>query len=233
MTKTSKEGAWTTSKDGSIKLEPTNVRRKYPLAQSDSFTFALFQDVLDDAYERGIEGEDIAGAVKWFFNRIQKFKYGNAEDIIKARDRLKGRIEYGKMYFFFYQAKHDKRLPYWDKFPLIFPIDPKPGGFLGINLHYIPPKLRLELMSKLYNLAADGRYDKNTKLVISYEILKSVVGMKAFKPCVKYYLRSQVRSPFVQIYYSEWAMAAALPVQQFTKATDTKVWRDSRAKIGS
>ncbi len=223
------EQPWITDKTGKIKLSP--VKGKQKSASDESFTFALFDDLLEEAFDKGIEEDDIRDSVSWFFNKIQRSKYGDADDIMKARSRMKSGIEYGRMYFFSYEAKHAKTLPYWDKFPLIFPIDPKPGGFLGINLHYLPQRLRMALMKELYDLAASGRYDAKTKLVISYKILKSVVASGAFKPCVKWYLTKQLRSPFIQINYPEWAMAAALPVQQFEKASERKVWADSKKKI--
>lgn len=233
MASTTKDLTYADRGRGLLALEAVRKTKKAPPAAEDSFTFALFQDVLDDAYEKGIEDEDIASSAKWFFNKAQKLRYGDPDDIMSARERQKAGIQYGKMYHFFYLAKHadSKKLPYWDMFPLVFPIDPKPGGFLGINLHYLPPQLRIQLMSRLYDLAAGGKYDKRTKLVISYQILKAASGMSAFKPCVKWYLSSYVQSPFVQLYYNEWAMAAALPTQRFQKASDRKVWSDSRRKI--
>jgi hypothetical protein len=58
----------------------------------------------------------------------------------------------GKMYTFFYDPKHKETLPYYDLFPLIFVVGPAAGGFLGINLHYLPPVLRAKLMDSLYQI---------------------------------------------------------------------------------
>ena len=44
----------------------------------------------------------------------------------------------GEMYMFYYDAKHKDTLPYWDRFPLVFPFSKVKDGFLGLNLHYLP-----------------------------------------------------------------------------------------------
>jgi hypothetical protein len=52
------------------------------------------------------------------------------------------RFRMGNMYLFSYDPKHKDTLPYYDRFPLIFPINKAKGGFLGITMHYLTPILR-------------------------------------------------------------------------------------------
>jgi hypothetical protein len=135
------------------------------------------------------------------------------------------------MYFFMYDAKHKDTLPYYDKFPLIFMVGPAKNGFFGINAHYLPLPLRARLMDGLYEITNNNRYDESTKLNLSYRILKSTENLSGFKPCFKHYLRSQVRSRFVEVYPSEWDIALWLNAEQFIGASKTKVWADSRKII--
>jgi hypothetical protein len=51
------------------------------------------------------------------------------------------------------------------------------------------------------------------------------------QPCVKEYLVDHVRSQFRKIEAEDWMTAMMLPVEQFKKATTTKVWADSRKKL--
>ena len=51
-----------------------------------------------------------------------------------------------KMFFYKYDPKWAKKLPYWDMYPLVFPFERAPGGFYGLNLHYIPPRERAVLL---------------------------------------------------------------------------------------
>ena len=144
------------------------------------------------------------------------------------RTRYKNRVTMGKMYLFNYDPKHKDTLPYYDRFPLIFPVDKAPGGFYGINMHYLPHVLRARLMDALYSLSRDKRYDEKTRLKLSYSILNGAAKYKAFKPTFKRYLTNHVRSRFIEITSSEWDIALMMPLQKFAKASASEVWRDSR-----
>jgi len=144
---------------------------------------------------------------------------------------IQGQSGVGRMYMFFYDPKTKRELPYYDKFPLIFMLKPLEDGFLGLNLHYLPPQLRARLMDGLYDLTTDKRYDENTRLRLSYEILQSAAKFRFFKPCVKRYLKNHVRSRFVLIDSTEWDMALFLPTERFVKANKNSVWRESRQAV--
>ncbi len=135
------------------------------------------------------------------------------------------------MYFFMYDPKHKKSLPYYDTFPLIFPVDRAEGGFYGLNLHYLPLQLRAQLMDSLYDITTNSRYDESTKLKLSYGVLKGAEKFKLFQPTFKRYLSSNVRSRFIQIQPSEWDIALFLNTEQFVGASKTKVWADSKKII--
>ena len=137
----------------------------------------------------------------------------------------------GKMYTFVYDPKWKDDLPYYDIYPLIFPIEYYGDSMLGINMHYLPPILRAQLMDALYHTLNNEKYNKTTRLQISYKILKGAAAYGYFKPCVKKYLFSHVRSQFVYISPDEWDIALMLPTQQFKKASAEKVWTDSRNKF--
>ena len=79
-------------------------------------------------------------------------------------------VPIGKMLFFNYDPKHKDTLPYYDRFPLIFPIELYDDGFLGINMHYLPPLFRARLMDALYETINNQRYNKTSKLKINYNI---------------------------------------------------------------
>ena len=156
------------------------------------------------------------------------------ESLIKEeKARYRNTITIGKMYLFQYDPKHKATLPYYDTFPVIFPVDLAEGGFYGLNLHYLPIKLRAQLMNALYQLSSNTKYDDKTKLQISYKILKAASKYSLFKPTFKHYLTDHVRSRFIEITSSEWDIAAFLPVQRFQKASQSKIWSDSRKLISA
>ena len=197
---------------------------------------SLFSDILTKGITSGQVPARTKSAREWYRNQatLAVGKRITEDEIVGNTDKgrntaaLRGDSVYGSMYFFRYDPKHKSTLPYYDAFPCIFPINKVKGGILGLNMHYLPPKMRAQLMDALYTTVSDKRYDENTTLNINYKILNSAANMKFFAPCVKMYLAKHVRSKFVKINSAEWDTALFLPVQSFQKAGSATVWSDSR-----
>lgn len=137
----------------------------------------------------------------------------------------------GEMYMFYYDAKHKDTLPYWDKFPLVFPFSKVDDGFLGLNLHYLPYHLRAKLLDALMDFKNDTRLTENSKISFSWKAISAAAKYSPAKACVKHYLDSQVKSQFKKVDGNNWATAILLPVSQFQGAREQQVWRDSMNKI--
>ena len=151
----------------------------------------------------------------------QKVMSGNAT-------QLRQRISPGFLYMFAYDPKYKDTLPYYDRFPLVFPYATAPGGFIGLNMHYLPYQMRVTLLDRLMTFANNDKMDETTKLKYSWQLIDGVSRYKLAQPCIKQYLNEHVMSPFRRIESSDWATAMMLPVEQFTKATREQVWTDSR-----
>ena len=150
--------------------------------------------------------------------------------LMQDRQRLKEKTIIGKMYFFFYDPKTKDTLPYYDRFPLVIPIDRYADGFLGLNLHYIHPKERVILLDKLSSTLNNKEYNETTKMRISYAYLSAASKAYEATPCIKRYLFSHVQSRFLEITADEWDVAVMLPMERFQKATKQKVFSESRKK---
>lgn len=192
----------------------------------------LFEQVLKESSSRSQKD-----AVDWLRQTALKTTKIKPETIIDDATSFK-RIQslsensIGKMYFFNYDPKLKEVLPYYDQYPLVFPIEYYKDSFLGINLHYLPPMLRAQLMDALTSVINNKKYDKTTQLTISYRILSGAAKFKYFKPCLKKYLFSHVKSPFIYISPVEWNFALMLPVESFVGASKSTVYRDSQAMVG-
>ena len=117
------------------------------------------------------------------------------------------------MYFFWYDPKHKDKLPVYDRFPLVFPIERYPDGFLGLNMHYLSFGERAALMDSLRKFRSNNKMDETTKLRVTYDLLSRTKRLSsAMRPCIKRYLFTQVRSQFVEITADEWDKALELPV---------------------
>ena len=196
-----------------------------------------FVQIIEKAIKSNVFARRTTSSYNWYQRHIKRLKLEfSKKDIFYEKNRQRKQIQIGQMYTFVYNPKNKKELPYYDVFPLIFPIEKYSDGFLGINLHYLPPILRASLMDKLYDLAnievdEEGTLDPSTKLEISYEILKSFNKYKLSRVCFKKYLYSHVRTNFTVIKPNEWDIAIFLPTENFKKVDKQKVWRDSRKKI--
>lgn len=153
--------------------------------------------------------------------------------VTKQSDRLVTSLTVGRMYLFMYDPKMKDDLPYYDRFPLVFPFRRVNGGFYGINLHYLPHMLRAKLMDNLYSLANNKNNDDTTKLRLSYALLNNASKFRYFKPCVKHYLNSHVKTRFLWVPADQWETALFLPLERFVGATKQQVWRDSRKMVKS
>ena len=134
----------------------------------------------------------------------------------------------GCLYFFLYAPIHKDNLPHYDRFPLVIILEKDETGFLGLNLHYLPYRLRAMFFDMLHSTRLLRTTDPfRTRLLVTYKMLKSVTKYKAFRPCVKRYRYSSMRTALLQVGETEWDVALFLPVEQFAKTTRTDVWSES------
>jgi hypothetical protein len=197
--------------------------------------------MFDDILLKGIRAGQVPGrtqdARQWYRDQAKALPKKNQTDRLirelrtDSNRRQDTRFLLGNMYLFAYDPKHKETLPYYDRFPLIFPINKAKGGFLGINLHYLPPPFRAKLMDELYTVMNNKAFNDTTRLTANYKILNSTTKFKHFKPCIKHYLNAQVRSKPAYINPTEWDVALFLPTQKFVGATTTQVYADSRKII--
>jgi hypothetical protein len=166
----------------------------------------------------------------WLRAKVKDLK-PTSSGLMRDRERLKNNSLIGKMYFYFYDPKTKDTMPYYDRFPLVIPIERYNDGFLGLNLHYIHPKHRMILLDKLSDTLSNSTYDEKTKLKINYRYLAAASRIFEANPCIKRYLFTQIESRFLEITADEWDIAAMLPVESFVGATTSKVYADSRKKF--
>lgn len=190
----------------------------------------LFATLLRDT--RDIKGAT-TNSVQWLREQAMSIRSVNNPRSVISRnpERLVTNIMTGRMYLFMYDPATKDTLPYYDRFPLIFPFRKVTGGFYGINMHYLPHMLRARLMDSLYSLANNDKNDDTTRLIMSYRILNRAARFRFFKPCVKHYLNSQLQSRFLWIPADQWNTALFLPLERFVGATRQQVFNDSRRMV--
>jgi hypothetical protein len=171
-------------------------------------------------------------ATEWLIKKIRSLGRVNRAKLMKDEERLTARKFVGGMYLFYYDPKTKAKLKYYDKFPLVIPIEIYPDGWLGLNLHYVSPRVRAVLLNKMSQYTNNMRYDESTRFRLTWDLIKAASQLQDLRPCIKRYLASHLRSDFLRIDGTEWAIAAMLPVEMFVKASPEEVWRDSASSVG-
>ena len=177
-------------------------------------------------------------SLNWLFKRIQNLR--NPVNLVRPLTRETQRFTrpsdrqkflMGGLYYFYYDPKTKDDLPYYDRFPLVMPLKRDPEGFIGLNFHYLPLRYRITFMKKLLNLAIYNDEDEIKRIRITYPILDSSSRFREFRPCIKRYLYTNIKSRILAVEPQEWDVALYLPIQQFKKAPVKTVWQDSLQEI--
>jgi len=200
----------------------------------------IFDRMLQRGAAAGVSPSIKRDSRNWFRQQARSISGASPSRMIRSQSsRLTDKPLLGRMYLFEYDPKTKDKLPYYDRYPLVFPIASgrtsgfaaSGGSFLGINLHYLPLPLRARLMDALYDTATTKEIDETTRLRISYNILQQASRYKFFKPCIKRYLVSQVKTKFFYVEPTEWEMALFLPLDRFVGANKSRIYADSRNRI--
>jgi len=188
---------------------------------------SLFDTLQAGAQRAGVQART-KDSQKWFRKKAQELVMPNRKALLKddALERT-GRNIAGNMYMYFYDPKHKATLPYYDRFPLTIMVDAAPGGFYGLNLHYLNYGVRARFLDELMNLAPKNVKDTTRLVKLRYDLLQGVKKYKEFKPCFKHYLGKHVVSQFSRVPMTDWEIAIFLPVEQFKKKSKASIWNES------
>lgn len=200
------------------------------------------------------------GATQWFYDaiRVGQIELPERHDVttnimtVKSNKVSPGYFQLpGRMFAFKYNPKSKQDLDYYDITPLIItmPRDVKrkeegKGGaskgiddtILGINLHYLEPDLRAELLDRLLKISS-GKGKKEWKppkgigyFRLEYEMLKSMRFIYGL-PCIRSYSLTRIVGRPALIPSNQWANAVALPFENFIKEKYRRVWLENRLLI--
>ena len=166
-------------------------------------------------------------STQWFRDKIKEFGTPTSANLIRDGKRT-SKPTFGILNMFVYDPKLKEKLPYYDTFPLVLPIEEYSNGFLGINMHYLSMPIRIRLLDRLVDYSNNNKFDESTRLRVDYSKLKRV---DLIKPCLKRYLASNVKTKFRKVEADEFMIATLLPVQRFRKQSDSHIFAKSRGMI--
>jgi hypothetical protein len=188
----------------------------------------VLQNIRNILKGRGQKPIATGDALRWYRDAIREMGKVTPSTLMGDSKMLGGDAFIGKMFFYQYDPKWKKVLPYYDTFPLVIPIEIYNDGWLGLNLHYLSNSERAVLFEKLLDFATDRKMNKATRLQVTYSMLKGVAKYKEHTPCIKRYLRTHVVSRVLKVDAPYWEIALYLPVERFKKQPKTKVWKMAR-----
>ena len=175
---------------------------------------------------------DQEASANWYKNKINDLgrRTFAPSRLMSASDLMVKQVVPGNLYLYYYDPKTKDNLPYYDTFPLVYPYRRVEGGFMGYNLHYLPPILRFKVMATLLNIQISGTTQEK-KIAYSYGVLNANEVNKYYEPCIRRYLKSHVMSSFLKIPVEDWLSASLIPSERFVKASSSKVWKETMDRI--
>lgn len=174
----------------------------------------------------------IKRAMTWFSYSIKRLNASRQNSIAQ-------RFSPGTIIMFYYDPIHKKTLPYYDEFPLVIILQKTKNGFLGLNLHYIPPQIRSKILLHLLieldsigGIVENAQQNEVVRLKLTHKILQNLTSSWYFYPCIREYNFDKVRSKMLNISSSDWVNVVNLPFENFVKESKTNIWKDYIKQIG-
>jgi len=115
------------------------------------------------------------------------------KDKLQDDNELRNETRVGHLYLFEYKAT-SKRIPFYDKFPLVYVLSREGDHFYGVNLHYMSPKARLKIVKDI----KDKKYVNVPQKIIH-----------------KYLYSGVKKTRFLDLGQEEWETAIFLPIEDF------------------
>ena len=187
---------------------------------------------MDDIFTKikSAEGYNNDVSSRWYASEIRKLGRINPMNLVKKGD-LKSVIFPGFMYLFSYMPRDKSELPYYDLFPLVMPFRRVEDGFYGINFHYLPHVIRLNILKEFERYAINKNVSEKTRVRLNYRLIESSRVFRFVNPAIRRYNNQQLRTRLLTIPFKDWNVASQLPVQRFRKATMETAIRDSIKKF--
>ncbi len=115
------------------------------------------------------------------------------EPVKRKRRKKRRRFSYDNLYSFTYTAKHANRLEEYDRNPLIVPLYIGPKSTLGLNLHWLNPMFRFQLVQ--YIMGVSSQMANKRKVVrITYGMLKKDRFLQSGLKGIRRYLHTHMKN---------------------------------------
>ena len=193
---------------------------------------AYFEELVELSEKDDTFKQRTVQSLNWFRNKVRQV-FGSKDippDTFFDKRNYPNAPIPGNIVTFKYFPRTINTIPYYDMFPLVLVLKLAPGGFIGLNFHYLHPMDRAHLMGKLQKymkVYADG----TIRINIRYDVLKRSVQLVHHKPCIRRYYKAGIKTMFYTLMPNEWDIALFLPTEKFIQTRKQRIWEQSRTKI--
>jgi len=192
-------------------MAPRNLKKKTSIA-------GVLGDLKPDSLARSSRRSEA-----WFENKLKH------KDIDKRT--MVTRPSVGRMFIYSYDPKYKAVLPVYDRFPLVMPFGMYNNGWIGLNFHYLAPKMRFILLNELMKINGRKELLPKARLQLSWELLKKASLHRLVAPTVHRYLYSHTRGKLVKVPNAEWSFIISMPIAKFVGKSKMQVYADSRRSM--
>ena len=211
-------------------VKRTRAKNKPEEKKQDDY----FEDINLDT--KGMsQGERIETIVQWAHSQevkstlfeVTALRFHQQQHGLATKEEY--RIFNGRMISFWYQPPNTTTLQSYDRYPLVLVIKRRSNGFTGINFHYLGIRERAELLTYMRDRLAWEHDPKKTRLQRTYQMLLSKKRYKYFRPALKSYYKTNIKSRYIHIMEKNWDKALLLPIESFEgNVPITRIWRESK-----
>ena len=175
----------------------------------------IFDRILEEKESyKSSNGENPAYA--WYNEKVKDL-IGISEkpsELLSKWERRRNKVQLFRFNMFFYDAKTKKNLPYFDMFPLVFPLRRFGDTFTGINVHYLPPSFREDFFNIYTRFKLNDEFDETTLYRMTWS---KISRFKVMRPLLRKYSLSNIKSRFLVLRADEVPIAMSLPLTRLVK----------------
>lgn len=143
----------------------------------------------------------------------------------------------GKLFLFRYTAegKDEPDFKYYDRFPLLLLMSRDKNGFEGFNLHYIPIRIRLRIISRIAGQYVVGENSPEPRFYFKYDVVKNDPNLRYLKASYRRYTNKYMESLLFEIEPEHWGNILYMPFSMFIKdgniVPNVQVWREQMLQV--
>lgn len=161
---------------------------------------------------------DLPKQIKRLIELIEK---DTKETVDTVKSFAKMRL--GQLFLMVYDPKWKHELPFYDVLPMYVLLAKKGDRMLGLNLHYLPYIVRVNVARELMKHSSWGKRIQYKDVKAAFEASKAPIGMLYL--CIRTYLYSHIRSEIKEFHSQNFESIIQEVMPKFKKEDEETIYR--------